>query len=63
MLIKTLKSSNDKMSTILPVHKAESSEGDSSGKYRRTHKLILVCSNVPKKAITENSKFPCCLST
>ena len=32
-------------------------------KYEQTHKLKLICSNVLKKAITENSKFSYCVST
>ena len=48
------------MSTILTVHEYESSEGDYSKKYKRTHKLMLILSDVPKKAIT---KFSCRLST
>ena len=49
------------MSGILIAHKVESSEGDRPSKYEQTHKLMLICSDVPKKAITENSKSPYCL--
>ena len=45
------------MSTILIAQKVESSEEDRPGKYKQTHRLFLICSDVPKKAIAENSKF------
>ena len=45
------------MSAILTVQKAEFSEGNRSGKYKRTNKLLLIYYNMPKKAITEDSKF------
>ena len=51
------------MSIILTVHKVESSEGDFLSKYERTHKLILIYSDVSKKAITENAKFSYSLLT
>ena len=36
------------MSTILIGHKVESSKGERSSKYERKHKLMLICSDVPK---------------
>ena len=45
------------MSAILIVHQVESSERDRSSKDERTHKLMVICSDVPRKAITEYSKF------
>ena len=39
------------MSKILMAQKAESSEGDRLSKYEQTHKLMLICSDVPKRAI------------
>ena len=54
MLIKILKSSEDKNATMSKNHKAhkvdESSEGD------QTHKLTLIYSDIPKKVIMENSE-------
>ena len=55
MLIKVLKSNKDKMSAILTARKVKSSEGDRPSKYEQMHKLILICCDVPKRAITENS--------
>ena len=49
------------MSPIVIAHKAESSEGERPSKCEQTQKLMLICSDVPKKATTENSKFPYCL--
>ena len=43
------------MSTILIAKKVKSSEEDR--KYKQTDKLLLTCSDVPKKAIAENSKI------
>lgn len=63
MLKKILKSNKDKMSAILLVHRVKSSEGDRPSKYEQTHKLMLIWSNVPKKAITEDLKSSYCLST
>ena len=51
------------MSIILRVNKVESSEGDRSSKYERTNKLMLIYSDMPKKAITKDSKFSYYLST
>ena len=51
------------MAIILTVHKVESSEGDFPSKYEQTHKLMLICSDVSKKAITENSKLSYSLLT
>ena len=49
------------MSTILIAHKVESSfilpKGHRFSKYEQIHKLMLICFNVQKKAITKNSKF------
>ena len=42
------------MSIILTVHKVESCEGDCSSKYEGTKKLMLICCDMPKKAITED---------
>ena len=60
MLIKILKSSEDKNATMSKNHKAhkvdESSEGDHPSKYEQTHKLTLIYSDIPKKVIIENSE-------
>ena len=48
------------MSTTLTIHKVESSEGDRFRKYERMHKLMLMCSDVSKKVITEDSKHSYC---
>ena len=63
MLKKILKSNKDKMSAILLVHRVKSSEGDGPSKYEQTHKLMLICDGVPKRAIIENSKYSYCLLT
>ena len=48
------------MSTTLTVHKVESSEGDRFRKYEQMHTLMLICSDVSKKVITEDSKLSYC---
>ena len=46
MLIKTLKSSEDKMSKLnVTVYKVKSSEGDCSSKCEQKHNLVLICSD------------------
>ena len=39
------------MSTILIAHKVECSERDCLSKHEQAHKSMLICSDVPKKAI------------
>lgn len=60
MLIKILKSSEDKNTTMSKNHRAdkvdESSEGDHPSKCEQTHKLRLIYSDIPKKVIIENSE-------
>ena len=61
-----LKSSKVKCHHVNNSHstKVESSNEECPDKYEQTQKLMLTCSNVPKKKkknITENPKFRCCL--
>ena len=51
------------MSAIIIAQKVESSGGDRPSKYEQTHKLMLICSDGPKKAIRENSNLLYCLLT
>ena len=45
------------MSTIFIAHKGESSERDLPRKYEQTQNLMLICSDMLKKAISENVKI------